>query len=234
MPHATDVRTTGAALYFLPVETRMPIKFGLATLTQVTCARTRVTVADSAGRTADGWGETPLSVQWVWPSVVPYQEREAALKQFCVDLTGIWASVKSPGHPFELGYDFQETVLPGLLKGFNQLERKGKEPMPWLAALVCCSAFDLALHDAYGILLNQPTYATYRAEFMNRDLGWYLKTAAPSAALFEKRHPADFLRPSRRSSLAAWHLVGGLDPLEAADLTGNEPRDGYPVLLQDW
>ena len=25
--------------------------------------------------------------------------------------------------------------------------------MPWLAALVCCSAFDLALHDAYGHLL---------------------------------------------------------------------------------
>jgi hypothetical protein len=29
-------------------------------------------------------------------------------------------------------------------------------------------------------------------------------------------------------------LVGGLDPLEAGDLTGQEPDDGYPVLLGDW
>ena len=42
--------------------------------------------------------------------------------------------------------------------------------MPWLAALVACSAFDLALHDAYGILLGRPTYETYDARFMNADL----------------------------------------------------------------
>ena len=28
--------------------------------------------------------------------------------------------------------------------------------------------------------------------------------------------------------------MGGLDPLEQADLTGAEPDDGYPVLLRDW
>ncbi|MDF1516096.1 MAG: enolase C-terminal domain-like protein, partial [Anaerolineae bacterium] len=35
-------------------------------------------------------------------------------------------------------------------------------------------------------------------------------------------------------TLLAWHLVGGVDPLKPADLTGNEPDDGYPVLLTDW
>ncbi len=34
--------------------------------------------------------------------------------------------------------------------------------------------------------------------------------------------------------MLAWHLVGGLDVLEASELKGNEPKDGYPVLLQDW
>jgi len=38
----------------------------------------------------------------------------------------------------------------------------------------------------------------------------------------------------RRNVLPAWHLVGGKDPLEEAELTGDEPRDGYPVLLRDW
>src|SRR5881394_1980772 len=84
MPKATDIHTTGAALYFLPVETRMPLKFGPETTTSVTCARVRLVVTDSQGRTAEGWGETPLSVQWVWPSQSPYQERHEILKQFCV------------------------------------------------------------------------------------------------------------------------------------------------------
>mgnify|MGYP000444780067 CR=1 FL=1 len=39
MGKATDIRTVGAALYFLPVQTRVALKFGAETLTQVTCAR---------------------------------------------------------------------------------------------------------------------------------------------------------------------------------------------------
>ncbi|MFO0907887.1 MAG: enolase C-terminal domain-like protein [Isosphaeraceae bacterium] len=36
------------------------------------------------------------------------------------------------------------------------------------------------------------------------------------------------------TQLPAWHLVGGLDPIDATGLTGSEPRDGDPVLLRDW
>ncbi|MGB6043897.1 MAG: hypothetical protein WBF93_12130, partial [Pirellulales bacterium] len=64
---ATDVRVQSVALYFLPVQVRVPLKFGPETLTSVTCARAQVTVRDASGRTAAGWGETPLSVQWAWP-----------------------------------------------------------------------------------------------------------------------------------------------------------------------
>ncbi len=34
--------------------------------------------------------------------------------------------------------------------------------------------------------------------------------------------------------MVAWHLVRGKDLLESDELTGNEPKDGYPVLLRDW
>ncbi len=68
MPKPTDIQPLSAELRFLPVQTRVPLKFGPETLTTVTCARVRVRVADAAGHTAEGWGETPLSVQWVWPS----------------------------------------------------------------------------------------------------------------------------------------------------------------------
>ena len=75
-------RITGVRLYFLPVQTRMPLKFGPETLTSVTCARVALRVANAKGNQAEGWGETPLSVQWAWPSALPYEVRHSALKRF--------------------------------------------------------------------------------------------------------------------------------------------------------
>jgi len=87
----TDARPVGATLYFLPVQTRVPLKFGPETMTRVVCARVKLTVQDAGGKTAQGWGETPLSVQWVWPSSLGYEERESALKKFTARLAGEWA-----------------------------------------------------------------------------------------------------------------------------------------------
>ena len=70
MSKITDVRCVGVSLHFLPVHTRMPLKFGGETVSYVTCARARMRVADAHGRVAEGWGETPLSVTWVWPSAL--------------------------------------------------------------------------------------------------------------------------------------------------------------------
>src|SRR5450756_1372622 len=114
--HITAVR-----LYFIPVQTRVPLKFGHETLTSVTCARVALRVVDTQGREAEGWGETPLSVQWVWPSPLPYQNRHEALKRFCQELAGAWLKVQHPGHPLELGHYFLEHILPSLVKGFDTL-----------------------------------------------------------------------------------------------------------------
>jgi L-alanine-DL-glutamate epimerase-like enolase superfamily enzyme len=228
----SDVRVTGATLWFLPVQTRVPLKFGTETLTSVTCARVRLRLSGRDGRTAEGWGETPLSVQWVWPSPTPYTQRHEALKLFCELLTHAWANYADWGHPLELGHDFSELLLPRLREDFNASQLG--DAMPWLAALVCDSAFDLALHDAYGQLHGVPTYDTYGPKYLNRDLADLLQPAAGSSVSFAGKFPADFLRPQRLERLRAWHLVGGLDPLTAADLRGDEPHDAYPVLLSDW
>src|SRR5688572_8362455 len=227
MSKPSDIRVRSARLFFLPVQTRMPLKFGTEVTTSVTCARVCITVSDAQGRTAEGWGETPLSVQWVWPSALPYETRHDALKRFCMTLAKAWTDFDNSGHPMELGSDFQEQVLPSLLGAFNK--ERAAEPMPWLAALVCCSLFDLAMHDAFGQLLERPVYATYSEEFMNRDLSVFLNSIS-----FQKKYPADFLNLQPPTTLKAWHLIGGLDPLEPSDLTGSEPKDGYPVLLRDW
>src|SRR3954467_12669861 len=135
MPKSTDVRPIATTLYYLPIKTRMPLKFGPEVTTEVTCARVRMEVADARGRTATGWGETPLSVQWVWPSTLSYEVRHQALKDFCLLLADAWTNFDSSGHPIEIGFDFQEEVLAVLLARFNQ-EKMLAEPMPWLAALV--------------------------------------------------------------------------------------------------
>ena len=137
MGKETDIYSGDVSLYFLPVETRVPLKFGPETLTHVTCARVCMRVEDTKGHVAEGWGETPLSVQWVWPSSLSYEERHKALKDFCIRLTEAWADFEVSGHPIEVSHAFQESQLPKLLEEFNQ-QREGVEPMPWLAALVCC------------------------------------------------------------------------------------------------
>ncbi len=234
MSKPTDIRCVGAELYFLPVHTRLPLKFGTETVTYVTCARARVTVADARGRTAEGWGETPLSVTWVWPSSLSYEARHEVMKQFCVKLAAAWAKFDAHGHAMEIGHDFQEHILPGLLADFNRKRGPSVEPMPWLGALVCLSLFDIAIHDAYGNLHGKPIYDTYNANFMSRSLGDFLKPAAGADVSFTGKFPADFLISPAPKQLRAWHLVGGVDALDKSELTGSEPRDGYPVELEDW
>ncbi len=283
----TDIRVRSVQLYFLPIQARMPLKFGHQILSHMTCARVRVVVSDRAGRTAEGWGETPLAVEWGWPSLLDYESRHQAMRQFCQRVAAAWASTDALGHPLELGQDFLDEVLPGILAEQNEnssqnhsihvgrpsgpelstgsgtgsknlsqnhpshVERPGKtelpagsgtgpktsglpEPMPRLAALICASTVDLAVHDAYGMLHGRPTYATYNAQFMNRDLKHYFRADERSGVRFEGRFPDEFLTLPRPERLPAWHLVGGLDPLEPADIREPAPHDEHPVALSDW
>jgi len=231
MSKSTDARVTGVTLYFLSVDTRVPYKFGGETLTSVTTARCCLTVTGRDGRRETGWGETPLSVGWVWPSSLPTQARYKRMLALCRTLAAGLAGFDVWGHPIEIGHDFQEGPLRQLLHEANVGQA---EPMPWLAALVCCSAFDLALHDAYGRLNGVPIYRTYNGSYMNRDLAAFLTSAADHPPAFAGRYPADYLVADPPPAVRAWHAVGIGDPLSPDDLTGDEPDDGYPVHLEDW
>lgn len=235
----TDVRVTATRLYLLGVTTRVPLKFGAETLTSVTCARVALEVETRDGRRAWGWGETPLSVQWVWPSPLEYGIRAATLEAFCERLARAWAGHDDWGHALEVGQRFNERELPRLLAEFQQV-RSSQEPMPLLAALVCNAAFDMALHDAFGKAAGTPVFETYQADFLTDDLAQLLSDGADAGAPgepavdFRGASPAQFLRQPAAVQLEAWHLVGGLDPLFPDELRGDEPDDGHPVLLADW
>jgi len=232
MTKPTDIRVAAVSLFLIPIETRVPLKFGAETLHQVTCVRARVTVVDRNGKSAVGWGETPMSVQWVWPSELSYQLRHDALIEFGKIVAAAWCQFEESGHAIEIGHSFLTNVLPTIQGEFNAAHPDA--PMPYLAGLVVASVIDLAIHDAFGVIHNIDIYKTYDAKFMSRDLSEFLTPAEPGDAPFAGKFPGNFLVSDPPKSLPVWHLVGGLDPMSSNDLVGNEPDDGYPVLLQDW
>ena len=59
--------------------------------------RVKVTVQNKLGEQAHGWGETPLSVQWVWPSHTEYSIRYDSLLEFCKFIKVRWESLDSLG-----------------------------------------------------------------------------------------------------------------------------------------
>jgi len=228
----SDVSIQSASLYFLEVKTRVPYKFGQQVLEEITCARARVSVRTAGGQVADGWGETPLSVGWVWPTTaLGYSHREDRLKAFTCRLAEAFASFGESGHPLEIGHAFQAQILREMIAEESQAY-PDEEPLPYLAGLVCLSAFDLALYDAFGIANGVAVFESFSSKYMNADLATYLEPDAEGVS-FAGLYPQDFL-VGPPDTVPVWHSVGGTDPLEVADLTGDEPDDGYPILLRDW
>jgi len=227
----TDVQIKSVVLYFIPIQTRVSLKFGKETLTEVTCARVCLRIEDRNGNSAMGWGETPLNVQWAWPSNRPYVERYQHVVSFTRKLAHLYKNFDYVGHPVEIGYQFIEHVFPRALRQFNTGSMT--EPLPRLAGLVCCSPFDLALHDAYGNLHQLPTYNTYNDNFMNMDLSQFIAPAIDKNISFSNLFPERFLNFPLPENILAWHLVGGLDCLEDSEVT-KHPHDNYPCSLREW
>ncbi len=224
------IRVRSCSIYFLPVQTRTPYKFGSQVLSEVTCIRVMVEVSDAHGKVAQGWGETPLSAQWAWPgNSVSLAMRINAMKRFCIELGKSLVAYEVKGHPMEIGHRFQKEVFHRLRK---EAELEVDENIPYLAGLVCLSAFDIAIHDAYGHLLGLPVYETYGAGFVDSDLSSFLES--DSGLAFKGKYITDYISADRPLHIPAWHSVGAGDPLVNSDLTGNEPNDAYPKTLEEW
>ncbi|MBR1966573.1 MAG: hypothetical protein IKA22_08185 [Lentisphaeria bacterium] len=208
----TDVCIKNVETEFWPIKMRLPLKFGSSVIESITCCRVKMTVMNRDGRIACGVGETPLSVGWGWPSAdLSFEYREEKMVEFCRKLAPMWVTDEFKDHMTH-GNDFE---LP--------------HDIPHLAALISNSAFDLALHDAFGRVNGVNTYNTYNADFMNHDLSYFYDDEA-----FAGKYPQDYFVNDVPQQIPVWHLVGGKDLLTDAERTGSEPDDGYPVTLEDW
>ena len=204
---------------FIPVKMRLPLKFGAETIHSIQIASVSL---DNYGAT--GYGETPLSVGWAWPSDLTFQYREQMMCKFGEFIASRLAY--SSEHPMVAGYKVICEELPEWLTAFNQAN---KCDMPYLAALITLSAFDIALHDAYARAKNVPVYSIYSKEFMPCDLEYFFKDSE-----FSGKYPSDYFVKDVPSKLPVWHLVGGKDFLTESEVSGSDPGDGYPVTLTRW
>src|SRR5262249_7922254 len=101
------------------------------------------------------------------------------------------------------------------------------EPIPFLCTLVAASAFDAALHDAFGKVHGLNCYHTYGPEFMTHDLAHYLGPEFKGESLdwYINREPLE--------RMPLYHLVGALDPIEESDIR-QRVGDGLPETLGQW
>ncbi len=223
----TDVRVADVTCEFSAEQFRTPLKFGTGVVTHITGMTAAVTVETRDGRRATGLGYILLSDIWAFPSAtLSHEVRDAAMRRLGERLCDTYARAEGYAHPLALSWELKPEL--GRLAAEVGAELALAEPVPVLAALVCASPADAALHDAYGRALGLSTYNAYGPEAIDHDLSRYLGPA------YAGRYVADFLKPQYRPEVPIFHLVGGLDKLTEAEITQDDPDDGLPVSLDQW
>jgi L-alanine-DL-glutamate epimerase-like enolase superfamily enzyme len=223
---ATDIRIEEVRLSYEDFLYRTPIKFGGVACDRVTLMNVECRVRTDAGESARGFGSMPLGNVWSFPSrILDYDTTLGAMKALAERIARIAGTCTESGHPIDLGW----TLEPEYERAAAEVTRELNlaEPIPRLCTMVVASAFDAAVHDAYGKLHQRNCYHTYGPDFLRQDLGHYLGREFQGETL----EPYISREPVPR--LPLYHLIGALDPLTAADVT-RPLGDGLPETLPEW
>ncbi|MBV8830254.1 MAG: mandelate racemase/muconate lactonizing enzyme family protein [Acidobacteriaceae bacterium] len=205
---------------------RVPIKFGGTVLDRATIINVRCTVRTVGGQVAKGFGSMPMGNVWAFPShTMNYETTLGAMKALASKICKITADSKVSGHPIDINWTLQPEYLKAASQVSNELHLS--EPIPKLCALVTTSAFDAAVHDAFGKVHNLNCYYTYGPEFMTHDLSYYAGSG------FRGMYPDRFLLKEPKPRMPLYHLVSAVDPIEDSDIT-KRVNDGLPETLPEW
>jgi L-alanine-DL-glutamate epimerase-like enolase superfamily enzyme len=223
---STDVRILGVRTSYATYAYRAPIKFGGRTVTSCDLLNVESEVVTRDGRAAKGFGSMPLGNIWAYPSAaMDNAQTLEAMKLLAARCAKLCGELSEYGHPMDLGTRLEEEFLRAA--GELSVERKLSQAIPKLATLVTGSAFDAAIHDAFGKAHGLNCYHTYGRDFMSRDLGAYLGPEYGGAWLEE------FVAREPVARLPLFHLVGALDPLTASDVV-KPIGDSLPETLTEW
>jgi L-alanine-DL-glutamate epimerase-like enolase superfamily enzyme len=226
MPKSTDIRIVEAVLSFEPVSYRAPLKFGGRIVDRSTLINVEVSVEGRRGHGASGFGSMPVGNVWAWPSTtVAPEQTEDAMKKFAEEVVELANGYPDFGHPVEIAYQIS-AEYPHLAKTLTP-RLKLAEEIPLLAQLVAASAFDAALHDAFGRANDANSYDLLSGKQMNDDLSIYLD------AQFKGEYLDKYTLRQPKDKLPLYHLVGAIDPLTEAEVK-TPVGDGLPNSLAGW
>ena len=221
-----DIRVQQVSNSYQDFLLRTPLKFGGRVVTRSTLLNVTCDVRTRAGRVAKGFGSMPLGNIWSFPSKsMSYETTLGAMKALAGQISKITAAHGEFGHPIDLNQALEPAYLEAaenVSKGLHLAER-----IPKLCTLVTASAFDAAVHDAFGKVHGLNCYYTYGPEFISHDLAYYL---GPE---FGGEHLDRYLLQKPTARMPMYHLVGALDPLVYRELK-QRIADGLPEVLPEW
>ena len=223
---STDIQIDHIAFSYQDYLYRTPIKFGGREVDRATLVNVDCTVRTRDGKVSKGFGSMPLGNVWSFPSkTMPYERTLAAMKALSTRIAQLSNNCKDFGHPIDLNC----TLEPQYLKAAEEVTRELKldQPVPKLCTLVTASAFDAAVHDAYGKLYKLNCYSTYGPDFMTYDLGHYL------GGDYKGEHLNQYVSQKPKARMPMYHLVGAVDPVTEAEVK-KRVNDGLPETLAEW
>jgi L-alanine-DL-glutamate epimerase-like enolase superfamily enzyme len=220
----TDIRVVDVEHEFEDFRYRAPYQFGGRSVDRVTLLNVHCRVRTGDGKEARGFGSMTLGNAWAFPAA-PQDAGLGAMKALAAELRATTAACDETGHPI----DVFRTLEPQYLRAAEGLSRTLalSSPIPKLCTLVVASAFDAAIHDAYGKAFGLSCYATYGPTFMRHDLSVDL---GPE---FRGEYLDRYINVAPQARLPVFHSVGASDPLEAADVHVRID-DGLPNTLEEW
>jgi L-alanine-DL-glutamate epimerase-like enolase superfamily enzyme len=193
------------------------------TILNVNC-RVRTNGGKPGGRDAWGFGSMTLGNAWAFPAAA-HDVGLGAMTALAGELRSLTGACDESGHPIDLF----RALEPEYLRAAAALSSAQSLPsaIPILCTLVVASAFDAAIHDAYGKAFGVSCYDTYGPDYMTRDLSSDLGPA------FKGQFLDRYVPSMPRATMPVFHSVGASDPLDAGDVK-TKIGDGLPNTLEEW
>jgi L-alanine-DL-glutamate epimerase-like enolase superfamily enzyme len=223
-PRPTDIRIVEVHHRFEEFHYRAPYQFGGRSVDRVTLVDVDCRVRTGDGREAWGFGSMTLGNAWAFPAV-SHDVGLGAMKALADELRPLTAACDESGHPIGLF----RALEPAYLGAADVVSRARSlaAPIPKLCTLVVASAFDAAIHDAYGKAFGMSCYETYGPSFMRQDLS---RDLGPE---FKGEYLNRYVPIAPRDTMPVFHSVGASDPLDAGDVRVRID-DGLPNTLEEW
>jgi L-alanine-DL-glutamate epimerase-like enolase superfamily enzyme len=221
---STDIRILDVDYRLENFRYRAPYQFGGRSVDRVTILDVNCLVRTGDRREAWGFGSMTLGNAWAFPAAPP-DAGLGAMVALARDFASVTSDCDDAGHPIDLF----RLLEPAYLRAAAALSRTRAlpAPIPKLCTLVVASAFDAAIHDAYGKAFGVSCYETYRSPFMRNDLSVDL------GPQFNGEFLDRYVPVTPRSRMPVFHSVGASDPLENADVR-TRIDDGLPNTLEEW